>query len=270
MKQPINVYIGYDSREPEAYEVCRHSLLKFNNEDFSVNPIPMKHQELRDMGLFDRRWVIDEDGQYWDELDGKPFSTEFSHTRFALQEYATTVHKQTGWTMFVDCDFLFRKPVKQLFDLVDDKYAVMCVKFDWQPKSTIKMDNKIQSSYSRKLWSSLMMWNLDHPDNKKMGYIKLNNAYGIDLHTFSWLERLNEAGSNLVGSLPKTWNYVPSMSLKDANPSAVHFSEGGPWFKGYEYVEYSFEWRKEYVKALYEKWNHVRFDETARRVTAGK
>ncbi len=60
------------------------------------------------------------------------------------------------------------------------------------------------------------------------------------------------------------------MSLKDANPSAVHFSEGGPWFKGYEYVEYSFEWRKEYVKALYEKWNHVRFDETSRRVTAGK
>jgi len=169
--------------------------------------------------------------------------------------------------MFVDCDFLFRKPVKQLFDLVDDKYAVMCVKFDWQPKSTIKMDNKIQSSYSRKLWSSLMMWNLDHPDNKKMGYIKLNNAYGIDLHTFSWLESINQEA---IGSLPKTWNYVPSMSLKDANPSAVHFSEGGPWFKGYEYVEYSFEWRKEYVKALYEKWNHVRFDETSRRVTAGK
>ena len=83
MKQPLNVYIGYDSREQEAYEVCRHSLLKFNNEDFSVYPIPVKHQELRDMGLFDRRWVIDEDGQYWDELDGKPFSTEFSHTRFA-------------------------------------------------------------------------------------------------------------------------------------------------------------------------------------------
>ena len=198
MKQPLNVYIGYDSREQEAYEVCRHSLLKFNNEDFSVYPIPVKHQELRDMGLFDRRWVIDEDGQYWDELDGKPFSTEFSHTRFALQEYATTVHKQTGWTMFVDCDFLFRRPVKELFDLVDDKYAVMCVKFDWKPSSTVKMDNKIQSSYPRKLWSSLMLWNLDHPENKRMGYIKLNNAYGIDLHTFTWLN-----DDKLIGSIPE-------------------------------------------------------------------
>ena len=243
MKQPLNVYIGYDSREQEAYEVCRHSLLKFNNEDFSVYPIPVKHQELRDMGLFDRRWVIDEDGQYWDELDGKPFSTEFSHTRFALQEYATTVHKQTGWTMFVDCDFLFRRPVKELFDLVDDKYAVMCVKFDWKPSSTVKMDNKIQSSYPRKLWSSLMLWNLDHPENKRMGYIKLNNAYGIDLHTFTWLN-----DDKLIGSIPEKWTHVPSVSLKDKDPFAVHFSEGGPWFEKYENVEYAEEWKSVYTR----------------------
>jgi hypothetical protein len=265
MKQPLNVYIGYDAREQEAYEVCRHSLLKFNNENFRVNPIPIKHQELREMGLFDRRWVIDEDGQYWDELDGKPFSTEFSHTRFALQEYATTIHNQTGWTMFVDCDFLFRRPVKELFDLVDDKYAVMCVKFDWKPRNTVKMDNKIQSAYPRKLWSSLMLWNLDHPENKRMGYIKLNNAYGIDLHTFTWLN-----DDKLIGSIPEKWNHVPTVSLKDEDAFAVHFSEGGPWFKGYEYVDYSFEWRKEQVEALYAKWDQVRFEENSRRITAGR
>ena len=265
MKQPINVYIGYDSREPEAYDVCSHSLLKFNNEDFSVNTIPLKHQELRDCGLFERRWVIDEEGQYWDELDGKPFSTEFSHSRFAIQEYAKTIQKQSGWTMFVDCDFLFRRPVKNLFDLIDDKYAVMCVKFDWQPRSTVKMDNKIQTSYPKKLWSSLMLWNLDHPANKKMGYIILNNAYGIDFHTFTWLE-----DDNLIGTIPDEWNYVPGVSLSNKDPHAVHFSEGGPWFKGYESVEFAYEWRDENVKSMYDKWDMIRSATCMRKTIAGK
>ena len=252
MKHPINVYIGYDAREHSAYEVCRHSLLKFNNEDFSVKPIPLKHQDLRDSGLFERRWVIDEDGQYWDEEDGKGFSTEFSHTRFCVQEYATKVKKQSGWTMFVDCDFLFRKPVRNLFNLVDDKYAMMCVKFNWTPTNSVKMDNKIQSSYPRKLWSSLMLWNLDHPSNEKMDWIRLNNAEGIHLHTLSWLK------DEEIGEIPPTWNYVPKVSKEESDPAAVHFSEGGPWFKNYEDVDFADEWCKEEMKAMNERCTSLR------------
>ena len=256
MKAPINVYVGYDAREHDAYEVCRYTLEKFNNYDFSVNVIPLKHQELRDFGLFYRRWVIDEQGQYWDELDGKPFSTEFSHSRFAIQEYATQVHKQRGWTLFVDCDFLFRRPVRELFKLIDDKYAVMCVKFDWTPTNVIKMDNKVQTGYPRKLWSSLMLWNLDHPSNEKMGYFKLNEADGIELHTFSWLD------NNEIGEIHPKWNYVPGVTeLEDEyeKPSAIHFSEGGPWFKGYENVPYAEAWNtalnKSYLdKGSYNSW----------------
>ena len=238
MKAPINVYVGYDAREHDAYEVCRYTLMKRNNDDFSVNVIPLKHQDMRYYGLFYRRWVIDEDGQYWDELDGKPFSTEFSHTRFGIQEYATKVHKQRGWTMFVDCDFLFRVPVEELFKLTDDKYAVMCVKFDWTPTNVIKMDNKIQTGYPRKLWSSLMLWNLDHPSNEKMGYFKLNESNGIELHTFKWLD------DNEIGEIHPRWNYVSGATEIEDEPAAVHFSEGGPWFKGYENVEYAEEWNK--------------------------
>ena len=238
MKAPINIYVGFDSREPEAYQVCHTTLTKYNSMDFSVKVIPLKHQNLRDSGLFYRRWVIDEQGQYWDELDGTPFSTEFSHSRFAVQQYATKVHKQQGWTMFVDCDFLFRSPVEDLFDYVNDKYAVMCVKFDWTPNNTIKMDNKIQTGYPRKLWSSLMLWNLDHPSHERMGYYKLNEADGIDLHTFSWLK------DEEIGTIPPEWNYVPGVTKINKEPAAVHFSEGGPWFKGYENVEYASEWTR--------------------------
>ena len=238
MKTPIKIYVGYDSREHDAYRVCEHSLLQFNNDDFSVNVIPLKHHELRHKGLFERRWIIDEEGQYWDELDGKPFSTEFSHTRFAVQELATKTYNQTGWTMFVDCDFLFRNSVERLFKLTDDKYAMTCVKFDWTPTKTKKMDNKIQTAYDKKLWSSLMLWNLDHPSNEAMGYYKLNQGWGLDLHQFNWLK------DEEIGELPLSWNYVPGVTKQLANVDAVHFSEGGPWFKGYENVEYGNEWNE--------------------------
>ena len=251
MKAPINVYVGYDAREHEAYEVCRYSLMKHNSDDFSVNVIPLKHQELRDSGLFYRRWVIDEEGQYWDELDGKPFSTEFSHSRFAIQEYATQVHKQRGWTMFVDCDFLFRVPVKELFKLTEDNLfchnAVMCVKFDWTPTNTIKMDNKVQTGYPRKLWSSMMLWNLDHPSHEVMGYFKLNESNGIELHTFRWLD------NSEIGEIHPRWNYVSGVTKLEDEPAAIHFSEGGPWFKGYENVEYATEWNKALGKVYVDK-----------------
>ena len=239
MKTPINVYVGYDAREHDAYNVCKYSIINHDKNDFVADIIPLKHRELRKCGLFYRRWIIDEDGQYWDELDGKPFSTEFSHTRFAIQEYATKVHNQKGWTLFVDCDFLFFHSIEELFECVDDKYAVMCVKFDWTPKEGArKMDGKIQSAYPRKLWSSMMLWNLDHPSNETMGYYKLNEATGSELHSFSWLK------DEEIGEIAPEWNYVPGISKIEGIPSAVHFSEGGPWFKEYKDTEYADEWNE--------------------------
>jgi lipopolysaccharide biosynthesis glycosyltransferase len=132
----------------------------------------------------------------------------------------------------------------------------MCVKFDWTPTNTVKMDNKIQTGYPRKLWSSLMLWNLDHPSNEKMGYFKLNEAEGIELHTFGWLQ------DNEIGEIHPRWNYVPGVtqvsfwikhSLIEDDPAAVHFSEGGPWFKGYENVEYATEWNKALGKVYVDK-----------------
>ena len=115
---------------------------------------------------------------------------------------------------------------------------MMCVKFDWTPTKTKKMDNKIQTAYDKKLWSSLMLWNLDHPSNEAMGYYKLNQGWGLDLHQFNWLK------DEEIGELPLSWNYVPGVTKQLANVDAVHFSEGGPWFKGYENVEYGNEWNE--------------------------
>jgi hypothetical protein len=68
--------------------------------------------------------------------------------------------------MFCDSDFIFPHDLSKLFDYCrgyPDK-ALMTVQFDWQPEEgAVKMDGRQQSQYSRKLWSSLMMINMNHP-----------------------------------------------------------------------------------------------------------
>ena len=72
-------FIGWDEREGDAYRVCEHSLVRHATCDIAVHPI--KHREMRRLGLFWREWRMDGDGQWWDQADGKPFSTEFAFTR---------------------------------------------------------------------------------------------------------------------------------------------------------------------------------------------
>ena len=67
----LTVYIGWDSREPIAADVCRHSILE--HASIPVNIVMLKQEELRERGL------------YWRDVD-KLASTEFTFTRFLVPE----------------------------------------------------------------------------------------------------------------------------------------------------------------------------------------
>ena len=66
----LKVFVGYDTREDIAYQVCRHSILT-RNENVSVTPL--KQNELREQGWYHR--PVD-----------KLASTEFTFTRFLVPE----------------------------------------------------------------------------------------------------------------------------------------------------------------------------------------
>lgn len=222
----IDVYIGWDSREQEAYDVCRHSMILKSTEPLHIKPLRIN--ALRYMGLYRRS--KDEDGT--DCFDHKPFSTEFAFTRFlipALMQYE-------GWAIFCDCDFLWRDDISKLWDMRDDKYAVMCVKHDHRPEESVKMDGQKQTRYFRKNWSSLMMWNCGHEWNKALTVDAVNTKPGSYLHAFSWIP------DESIGEIPVEWNWLEGYS-EPCEPKAVHFTRGGPWFKEYEDVEYADEYR---------------------------
>jgi len=158
---------------------------------------------------------------------------------FLIPELARR-NKVKGWVIFCDCDFLWLDDIKTLLDELDDDYPVMAVKFNYVPDDGMKMDNKIQTKYNCKLWSSLMAFNMNHKANRKLTKGAVNEMKGLDLHQFAWLSR----GPSSVGEINPKWNYVPGIMEENTplKPSAVHFSLGGPWMKGYDDCEFSDKW----------------------------
>ena len=226
----MKVFVGYDTREDIAYQVCKHSI-ESKQSDASVRPL--KQQELRDAGWYTRG--ID-----------KLASTEFTFTRFLIPELCNF----NGWALFMDCDMILKTDIKQLFDQADDKYAVMCVQHDYSPSATTKMDGQTQTIYPRKNWSSVMLFNCGHKSNAKLTQNLVNDPKitGAYLHRFSWLK------DKEVGELSPEWNWLVGhyKEPKDGTPKLIHYTEGGPWFENYRNCEYHQDWKTELAEMMNE------------------
>lgn len=230
-----SVYIGWDSREGVAYSVCRHSVVRRSKKEPTI--VPLKHRELRKQGLFRRPWLVDsETGGWTDLIDNKPFSTEFSHTRFLVP----ALHKK-GWALFCDADMLFNCDIEEVFKHIDDRYAVMVVPHRHQPKLNKKMDDRPQALYDRKNWSSFILFNCDHPANRSLTPEIVSTKSGSWLHGFNWLK------DSQIGFLPFDFNWIDGSSpVLSTLPKVIHYTYGGPWFQGLSDVKFAENWIEEY------------------------
>ena len=216
--QSNKIYIGYDSRHPIASKVCEYSLRK-HSKDLDIELLKLSDLEQL----------------YWREY--KDQSTEFTYTRFLvpyLQDY-------NGWALFCDDDFLFLKVVKKIFKLADDKYAVMCCQHEYYPDTNVKMGGKKQTMYKRKNWSSLMLINCGHESVKKLDLSTVSEQSGKYLHQFEWLK------PHEIGSIPRHWNWLVNWYKEndEDKPSALHFTEGGPWIVDSEYKDLWLKYKKQ-------------------------
>lgn len=211
----VRVYVGWDQRDFLAYQVCRKSLLK--HASIPVEIIPLKDWELRQKGIYWRPYNVDERGQMWDCRDGKPFSTNFSFTRFcvpALEEYGDE------WVGFCDADMLWKADIAELLKLRDESKAVMCVQHDYRPRERSKMDGVIQTIYQRKNWSSLMLMK----PSRCRGLTK----YAVNNQTGAWLHQMCWVPEEDIGSLPEEWNWLEGWSDPDLDPKVIHYTRGTP------------------------------------------
>lgn len=228
MNQPLKVFIGWDSREPEAYDVAKHSIER--NASIPVEVHALKQPDLRDAGLYSR--------------PADPLaSTEFTYTRFLTPHLAG----KDGLALFFDCDFLWLGDVADMLKLATGDRALWCVQHNHVPTETTKMDGAVQTQYPRKNWSSLMLFNCAHPAVQALTPDVVNSQTPAYLHRMQWLK------DEEIGGLPTEWNWLEGWNEKPADgpPKVVHYTRGGPWFANWQHVDYGDLWLKEFeaVKA---------------------
>lgn len=237
----INLYIGYDSTnygQKLAYKVCKRSVKRFNN---NVNIIKLDKKELQKKNIYLRK----------NDTDG---STEFTYTRFLVP----FLNNYTGFAIFCDSDFIWRCDIDTLKQYFDKDKAIICVKHNYKEcKNSIKMDGLVQEWYPRKNWSSLIIYNCDHPDIKKL------NINSVANESPKWLHRFECTDDNNIKELPKTYNYLLGYYNDIEEPSAVHLTDGGPWHNSWynNIIPTSSKYYNEWIKYLndYEKDNLKKF-----------
>lgn len=212
-----NIFIGLDEPSEIAFQKCKTSILKHNTR-YNISIHAINYNNVKE----------------YDRIKDKYESTQFAFARF----FTPFISEYNGVSIFCDGDFLFIDSIDNLLDLYDPKFALQCCKHEYKPNNLTKMGGKLQSNYPRKNWSSLMIFNNEHPKNKTLNPETINNQSGAFLHRFKWLE------DEEIGNIPIEWNWLVGYYKENNNfkPKALHFTDGGPWLEEYKDCEYNKMW----------------------------
>lgn len=179
-----------------------------------------------------------------DNFDGQRDGTNaFIFSRFLVP----SLMGFEGWAMFVDGDMVVTDDIKELWDLRDDRYAVMVVKHDYKTRhsrkyigSPLENDNV---DYPRKNWSSVVLWNCGHPANRLLTPDYVAGAEGRFLHRFEWLN------DEQIGELPMWWNHLVG-EYPPGPAKLYHYTLGVAGMKYYADVPSSWHWHKSFLTSL--------------------
>ncbi len=215
MLEKINLVVGFDQREAIAYHVFCQSVI--DHSTLPVQIMPLSLNMIRN----------------YSELH-KDGSNTFIYSRF-LTPYLMDFK---GWAIFADGDMVCREDLAKLWALRDPQKAVQVIKHDYKTKKTTKYLGNKNENYPRKNWSSLILWNCEHPKHKDLTPHFIQNQTGAFLHRFSWLN------DDEIGEINPEWNWL-AIEYED-NPAAklIHYTLGTPCFSEYQSSSMSSEWYK--------------------------
>ena len=213
----IRWFVGYDPREAVAYHTFAQSLLERSSLPISITPIA-----LRNLTSTFRR-----------ERDPLQ-SNDFSFARFLVPSLC----EYRGWAVFSDCDMLCLEDPAVLWSFRNDAYDLRVVQQEHRPLASTKYLGMPQRSYPRKNWSSLMLLNCGQLRAWSPEHIA--TAPGLSLHQFAGVP------DDRIGALPRRWNYLVGVSEPLSAPAIVHWTNGGPYFAGFEGEEFAELWWQTY------------------------
>jgi lipopolysaccharide biosynthesis glycosyltransferase len=219
MIEKINIVIGFDQRESVAFHTFVQSIIE--KASIPVSIIPLAINSLKD---------------YKETHDDK--SNDFIYSRF-LTPYLNNFE---GWAIFFDGDMICQADIKELWDLRDEKKALLVAKHNYKTKAKKKYLGNINEDYPRKNWSSVILWNCSHPKHKILTPKFIANQTGKYLHRFSWLNDID------IGELPKTWNWLAIEYPKNIEAKLIHYTLGTPCFRDYSTTDLAEIWQDTYKR----------------------
>lgn len=199
MPLPFRIFIGWDSKQAESADVLAYSLRRHSSVPLDIRFLKLGELE------FSRKL---------DPLQ----STEFTYTRFLIPKLCD----YQGTALFLDSDMLCLADVKELAELDMSSCTLRVRKHDYNPTNTIKMDGRVQTSYPRKNWSSLMLMNCAR--------LTIWSQQAVETESGAFLHRFQGVPDEAILSVPDGWN---DLDTRDAHTRLIHYTNGGPWFEAY-------------------------------------
>ena len=209
----IDVFIGYDEGEKIAFHVLSESIRRNSSEPVSITPLCLSN-----LPDFTREKQPNQ-------------STEFAFSRFMIPH----LRNYQGFSIFMDCDMMFRGDIAELWSKRNFIYSVMCCKHDYEPKQGVKFRGAKNEPFPKKNWSSMMIMNNGLCNRLTPDYV--NSASGLELHQFKWLPN-----DDAIGNLPLEWNWLVGEYEYNKDAKNVHWTLGGPYFEDYARSDYADEW----------------------------
>lgn len=215
----IPLYVGFDQREAAAYHVFCQSVIE--TATCPVAFVPLNLKSLPDYSET--------------HTDG---SNSFIYSRFLVPH----LQGYKGWAIFADGDMLCRADIAELWARRDPHKAVMVAKHDYQSKHKLKyIGTSMQThnaNYPRKNWSSVVLWNCEHPANRQLTPDYVMSVTGRQLHRFEHLD------DSEIGEFPLEWNWLVSEYSHNDEARLVHYTLGVPGIKFYRSCSHSKEWHE--------------------------
>ncbi len=202
----IKLVVGFDQKEAIAYHVFCQSVLDKATQPVSFLPLAKN--------TLNKYCETHKDG-----------SNEFIYSRF-LTPYLLGY---SGWAIYADGDMVCLEDISKLWNLREGhkEKAVLVVQHDYRTKKAIKYLGNKNENYPRKNWSSLVLWNCEHPKNRILTPEFIQKSSGAFLHRFSWLEESE------IGELKKEWNWLALEYPDNREAKLIHYTLGTPCFKEY-------------------------------------
>ena len=222
MKNAIPIFIGYDPREAIAYHVCANSIIRHATQPVSIIPLALN--------LFKDYQETHQDG-----------SNAFIYSRF-LVPYLTGFQDHA---IYIDGDMIVKDDVVKLWNLRDISKDVQVVKHDYKTRMPIKYLGSKNEDYPRKNWSSVIIWNCSSHSNRILTPEYVMKSTGSHLHRFEWLD------DEMIGELPKEWNWLPDEFGSNQQAKLLHYTLGAPSFNEFKNTDQAEDWQDEYEKTIF-------------------